>query len=142
MWVAAAPTNGPIRCGNEARAGTPTVPPSARNTCPAAYALSAYMAPLKIRCWIRGTRRRLNALTKPTVPAPTGPTRTTEARVAAYPGDQASREGRIAVGVDSQTRNRTARTATWVHSIPVNGPFPTRAAVAMTTAPMLNHDAW
>ena len=83
MCAAAAPANGPMIRGNEFPAGMPTVPPSSRNTRPAPYALSAYIAPLKSRCGGVGPRRRQNALTTPTRAAPVGPSRTTEARVAA-----------------------------------------------------------
>src|SRR5208283_3602982 len=118
MCAAAAPANGPISWGNESLVGTPTVPPRKRNSRPAMYALSAYIAPLKIRCAIVGPRRRQNALTRPVRAAPRGPSRTTEARVAAYPGDHATRRGVIAVGTDSHTRKRTARTARRLHGMP------------------------
>jgi hypothetical protein len=40
-WTAAAAANGPMIAGNDARSGTPTVPPSLMKVQPAAYALSA-----------------------------------------------------------------------------------------------------
>src|SRR6266516_4227375 len=76
--------------GKDFSLGSPTWPPQARNTRPARYALSAYIDVLKTRCRRDGPRRRPNAVQAPTMAAPTGPTKTTEASIAAELDDQVS----------------------------------------------------
>src|SRR6516225_1053108 len=62
--------------------------------------------------WVRPRpRRTLNSEVAPTTSAPTGPTRTTAASVTDELGDQADCRDATAVGVESQIRNSSARTA-------------------------------
>src|SRR6266702_1630297 len=135
-WIKAAAANGAMMAGKDLSVGSPTWPPKARKARPARYALSAYIDVLKTRCRRLGPRRRPNAVQAPTMAAPTGPTRTTEASMAAELDDQVSCPLRSCVALDSETITRIPRKTTYCHFRPVNGPLATSAAAATTTAPM------
>src|SRR5487761_678025 len=122
--------------GNDDLSGTPTWPCSITKVQPAAYALSAYMPPLNSRCATSRPRRALSTETAPTIAAPTGPSRTTEASVAEELGDQADLRGIRGVGVESQTRNSRASTLSWNQLIFEKGPRATCTEAATTTSAM------
>ena len=67
------------------------------------------MAPLNSRPCSRSCRLRLSTETAPTSAAPTRPTSTTAARLAAELGDQADWRAAIGVGVESQIRKSNCR---------------------------------
>ena len=68
--------------------------------------------------------------------APTGPTRTTEASIAAELDDQVSCPLRSCVALDSETITRIPRNTTYCQRKPANGPLATSTTALTTTAPM------
>src|SRR5689334_11435052 len=96
------------------------------------------MAALNTR-WVRPRpRRTLNSDVAPTTSAPTGPTRATAASVTDELGDQADCRDATAVGVESQIRNSSTRTAMvqdWLTGPSRSGSAPSaRASTATATA--------
>src|ERR1700730_18653102 len=98
-----------MMAGKDFSFGSPTWPPKARNARAAMYALSAYIDVVKARCRRSGARRRHNAVQAPTMAAPTGPTRTTEASMAAELDDQVSCPLRSCVALDSEAIKKDPR---------------------------------
>ena len=68
--------------------------------------------------------------------APTGPTKTTEASIAAELDDQVSCPLRSCVALDSETITRIPRNTTYCQRKPANGPLATSTTALTTTAPM------
>ena len=97
-WVTVAAAYGPMTPGNELGPGTATVPPNSRYTWPARYALTVYIPVLNSRCIGDGPRLMPSSVQHATSAAPTGPVRTTAARLATELDDQArlrdSQQGR------------------------------------------------
>ncbi len=141
----AATAKGPMIPGNDPDTGWPTCPCAAMKARPARYADRASMPVLNTRWTSEGPRRSPNRVQAPTSAAPTGPTRTTAARVAIGLGDHASSLGRSSVAVDSKTTRSTPSTATSRHQVtPPNGPRMSSTAAAATIAPMYSragHDS-
>ena len=141
-WLAtdctrAATAKQPMTPGNDPELGMPTLPPTSTKTCPARYADRAIMAVLNTRCVGEGPRRSPNRVQAPTSAAPTGPTRTAAARVAAELGDQAISFGRSSVAVDSKMTSSTPSTTTSRHQAALpNGPRTISTTATVTTAPM------
>src|SRR5262252_6503437 len=82
-------------------------------------------------------RRTLNNEVAPTTSAPTGPTRTTAASVTDELGDQADCRDATAVGVESQIRNSSTRTAMvqdWLTGPSRSGSAPSAWASTATAA--------
>src|SRR3979409_1789987 len=104
--------------GKDSSLGSPTWPPQARNKRPARDALGAYIDVLKTRCRMDGPRRRPNAVQAPTMAAPTGPTKTTEASMAAELEDHVSCPLRSCVALDSETITRIPRNTTYCQRKP------------------------
>jgi hypothetical protein len=76
----------------------------------------------------------LSNVQHPTSAPPTGPTRTTAARLAMLAADQARLRDRSTVAVDSETISSRPSAATCAQSIPVNGPTAMTTTAAVMTA--------
>src|SRR3984957_13679195 len=90
---------------------------------PAVKPASAYIAPLKRRSVIRRDRK-VSTAEAPTIVAPTGPSSTTAASVAAELADQPERLITVGAGAESQARNRRASAAHIRHHVSMMSPFP------------------
>ncbi len=91
--------------------GWKRAPPSRSKTVPAMNPLSANCAPLKTRLTGARIRCPVTTATRPSSAAPTGPSSTTEARLAAKLSETRARATVSRAGAESQTRNSRASTA-------------------------------